>query len=111
MEKVKKGKVMHSFVISTCKNRKEAEKISDEVLRKKLVACAKMIPINSSYWWKGKIENEKEILLLFQTSKKNVSNLIKHIKKIHSYEVPEIVEIEMKRGNEKFFKWISEVTR
>lgn len=111
MEKTEEEKMMYSFVISTCKSRNEARKIAEKVLKEKLVACAKLIPISSSYWWKGKIVNDREILLLLQTAKGRVPKLIRRIKKSHSYEMPEIVEIEMKRGNNEFYKWISEVTK
>lgn len=43
----------------TYPNIEEAKKICTHLLEQKLIACANYFPIESAYWWKGKIENEK----------------------------------------------------
>jgi periplasmic divalent cation tolerance protein len=88
----------------------DARKIARVALENKSIACAKFLPVQSAYRWKGRIVEEDEVMVFFQTSKNHVPKLIEWIKENHTYEVPEITEIEMKRGNEEFFKWISEVT-
>ena len=60
-----------SFIVVyiTHANLKNAKKISDELLKKRLIACANYFPIQSSYWWKGKIENSDEIVSIVKKKK------------------------------------------
>ena len=98
-----------SLIYVTCKDQKEAKKIAAYLLKKKLIACANFFPINSMYWWKGKIQDDKEFLLLAKTTKKNASKVKKEVKKIHSYDVPCILEIDVD-GNKEFIDWVDRVT-
>ena len=91
---------------------KEADKIGKAVVGKKLAACVNIIEnIKSIYWWEGKINNEKESLLIFKTVEKEVNNLILYIKDIHSYDVPEVVVVDIKDGNNDYLNWISSSVR
>lgn len=99
-----------SIVMTTCPSRREAKKIADALLKRKLAACVKVSGVESSYWWKGKIEKSGESLVSATTSKKNVKKVISAVEKMHSYDVPEIVEVPIARGNEKYMRWIRNVT-
>lgn len=35
----------------------EARRISDSIVAARLAACANIFPIQSAYWWEGKIES------------------------------------------------------
>ncbi len=50
----------------TCKEKSEARKISEHLLKKRLIACAKF-QIESMYWWKDKINEEKEFVVIAKT--------------------------------------------
>jgi len=85
----------------------EAIKITDNILNKKLAACAQIIgPIKSIYWWKNKIENKKEWLCIIKTKKHFFKKIEKLIKDIHSYELPEITVIPIINGSKEYLKWI-----
>jgi len=49
-----------TLVYITCRDEKEAVKISRHLLNKRLIACSNIHPIRSLYWWKGKIQDGKE---------------------------------------------------
>jgi len=103
-----------SYVIAyiTTKNVAEARKIGEKIVRERLAACANTIPsIESIYWWRGKIEKEKESVLLLKTKKSLASKLIKRVKELHSYETPCVDIIPVTGGNPDYFKWIGDVTR
>ena len=77
------------FVYVTCKNSKEAEKIGFSLVKKRLAACAVVIPnAKSFFYWKGKMERTTEALLLLKAGSKNKGKLEKEIRKMHSYEIP-----------------------
>ena len=82
-----------ALVYITCRDEKEAQKISLHLLRKKLIACANIFPIKSMYWWKGKIANGKEHAVFAKTSDKNFKKIAAEVKKVHSYSIPCILKI------------------
>jgi periplasmic divalent cation tolerance protein len=90
----------------TCKDKKEAKKIANALIKKKLIACANMFPINSLYMWKGKFQSDNEIVLLAKTNNKKFKEMEKEIKKLHSYEVPCIIKINAS-ANKSFENWLN----
>lgn len=93
------------LVYITCKNKKEAVKISMHLLKKRLIACSNMFPISSLYWWKGKIVSDNEFVILAKTSEKNFKKVEREVKKIHSYEIPAILKIKAD-ANKEYMGWV-----
>lgn len=96
-----------TLIYITCKNEEEAVKISKHLLEKKLIACSNMHPIRSMYWWEGKIQDEKEIVIIAKTLEKNYGKIKEEVAKIHSYDVPCILKIDAE-ANESYDKWVNE---
>ena len=102
----------YSIVIASFPNLNSAERISEALLKEKLVACANIIlGIKSKYWWKGKIEKRPEAFAILKIKTKSYKNVETLIKKLHPYEVPEILLIKVSKGNKNYLNWISSVTR
>lgn len=95
------------LILSTFSNKKEARKIGIGLLKNKLIACYNLLSVDSAYFWKEKIEEANEILMIMKTNK-NFKEVEKFIIEHHSYETPEIVAIETKNVSEKYLKWIEE---
>jgi len=99
------------IIMITCATRKEAQKIANRLLTKKLVACAHIISdIESRFWWKGKIDYAKEALVTMKTRKTNFKKIENEVKKLHSYEVPEIIALPIIDGSKDYLNWIAENT-
>ena len=98
------------LVITTCPINKSKELI-DEILKLKLAGCANRTEVDSKFWWKGKINKEKEALIIFKTREELVEKLFKKIKEVHPYEVPEIIEINIEKVDDKYLKWLKNVTK
>ena len=98
------------LVLTTCPINK-SQMLMDKLLKLKLTACASKIDVDSKFWWKGKIDEEKECLIIFKTRKGLVEKLFKKIKEIHPYDVPEIVEIKVEKVNDKYLEWLKDVTQ
>ena len=94
-----------TIVYITCRDEKEAVKISKYLLEKRLIACSNIHPIRSLYWWKGKIQDEKEYAIIAKTIDKNYNKIKKEVSKIHSYDVPCILKIDAE-ANESYEKWV-----
>lgn len=87
-----------------CKNKSEAEKIANNLLKNRLIACANIFPINSLYRWKEKLQKDKEYVLLAKTIKTKAKQVEKEVKKIHSYDIPCIIQKEA-TANKEFMRW------
>ncbi len=94
------------FVYIVCKNKNEAKKIGLKLIEKKLAGCCNVFPIESIYWWQKKIVKAKEVVLIVKTLKKNFKKVEKEVKKLHSYTVPCILEIPIRRENVDYLKWL-----
>jgi len=78
-------------------------------VKNKLGACVNMVPeVNSIYWWKGNIERDRESLLVIKTSAQRLEELIKEVKSVHPYTVPEIIALPILGGNEDYLRWIDD---
>jgi len=99
-----------TLIYITCKDREEARKISKHLLGKRLIACSNMCPIESMYWWKGRIVDSKEHAILAKTLKKNVKKIREEVKNIHSYEIPCIMDIDA-GSDDDFLGWVRKEVR
>ncbi|MBI3035331.1 divalent-cation tolerance protein CutA [Candidatus Woesearchaeota archaeon] len=93
-----------ALVYITCRDKKEAKKISMHLLKKRLAACANIFPIKSMYWWKGKIVDENESAIIAKTIEKNFEKVVREVKRIHSYEIPCILRINA-AANKEYEDW------
>ena len=94
------------FIYITCPNKREAKKIGIVLVKKRLAACCNIFPIESIYWWQKRIVKDKEVVLIVKTLKKNFKKVKKEVKKLHSYELPCILEIPIRGGSKDFLNWL-----
>jgi len=94
-------------IFITVNNKKEAQKISGALIKHKLAACVNIIAkIDSLFFWKSKIDQAKESLLVIKSKKDKFPKIIKLVKSMHSYEVPEIIALPIIAGNKPYLRWI-----
>lgn len=99
-------------VLTTVANEREAAKIARALLKAKLVACANIVKdVRSLFWWQGTIEESREVLVIMKTNSKLLNDLMNAIKKLHRYEVPEIVALPIKRGFPLYLDWVKSSIR
>ncbi|MCM8780138.1 MAG: divalent-cation tolerance protein CutA [Candidatus Omnitrophica bacterium] len=95
------------LVLITCANMNEAQRISRALVREKLCACVNIVSgIKSVFWWQGKIDSSPEVLLLAKSLKNKFAKIVKLVKSLHSYEVPEIIALPIIAGEKKYLSWI-----
>ena len=97
-------------VMVTCGSRAEAKKIARAVVEARLAACANVLgaPVQSIYRWKEKVETAKEVLLLVKSTRKRFLALEREIRRLHSYETPEIIAVAIAEGSNAYLQWIGE---
>jgi periplasmic divalent cation tolerance protein len=85
----------------------EAGKIAQKLLEERLIACANLLPgVTSLYWWENKINRDGETLMVMKTLRKNVAKLLRRVKELHSYKVPEFLTLSVHEGNPDYVKWV-----
>ena len=95
-------------IMVTCVSKEEARKISERLLTKRLIACANILPkIESRFWWKGKLDSAAELLVTMKTVRSNFKKIEAQIRRVHSYEVPEIIAVPIVAGSKDYLDWIS----
>jgi len=103
---------MYIVVLITAKDKKEAQKIATSLIKHKLAACVNIVnKVDSVFFWAGKIDRAKECLLLIKSKKEKFSQIIKLVKSLHSYDVPEIIAIPIVAGDRPYLRWIDAALR
>ena len=100
----------YSVILTTAGSPEEAESLASGLVEQKLVACAQLLPIGSIYTWEGKIEKDSEVLLLLKARADLYEAIESHILEHHSYDTPEVLQLDVKRGSEGYLSWISDVS-
>lgn len=98
-------KAKFCYFLLTCSDT-EKETIALKLLGNGLIACAKFIPVDSMYLWKGKIERDNEVLVLMESVEDNFNAVDAEIKKIHSYETYVLQMIPARNINESAQNWL-----
>ncbi|MGD0795534.1 MAG: divalent-cation tolerance protein CutA [Dehalococcoidales bacterium] len=94
-------------VFITTKDADEAEKIGKTLVKRRQAACVNIVPeVSSHFWWKDKLNAAKESLLIVKTKESLLPDIIKSVKKAHSYSVPEIIALPIVGGNRDYLDWI-----
>jgi len=95
------------IVFMTAPNREEAMKIVRTLLEERLIACGNIVdPVSSLFWWKGKIEDEKEVLVIMKSHEKLFKKLSERVTELHSYDVPEILALPIVDGSSSYLDWM-----
>jgi len=103
---------MYVVVLVTAKDKKEAQKIAAGLIKRKLAACVNMVDkVGSMFFWAGKIDRSKESLMIIKSKKEKLPKIIKLVKSLHSYEVPEIIAIPIIAGDKPYLRWIDAALR
>ena len=99
-------------ILITAGSEKEARKIAKGLLKERSAACINIVPrVDSHFLWKGKMEQAAEALLMVKTKKTSLKKVIKLVKELHSYEVPEIIALSIIGGNKNYLNWIEREVR
>jgi periplasmic divalent cation tolerance protein len=98
-------------VATTTDSEANARQIAGALLDGRLAACVQIsAPIESRYWWQGKIETAREWRLTIKTRAALFDDLSSAIRAVHPYSVPQILALPFVAGNRDYLAWIDEAT-
>ena len=96
----------------TTGDKQEALKIANHLVSEKLAACAQVVgPIVSTYRWQGKVEVADEWLVLIKTRTELFTEVEAAVRKMHSYENPEIIATPIDRTTPDYLSWVYQETK
>ncbi len=94
-------------VFMTAANREEAGRLAETLVEKRLAACVQILPeMESVYRWQGRVERQREVLLIAKTTQLKFGKLEKEVRELHSYETPEIVAVPLIAGSGPYLEWL-----
>jgi len=98
-------------VLTTLPNAEAAAEVAKAVVGEKLAACANILPpLRSIYRWKGKVQDESEVLVLLKTRQAQYERLKSRILELHPYDVPEVLAVAVEQGHGAYLDWIATET-
>jgi periplasmic divalent cation tolerance protein len=97
------------IVYTTCGKAEDAERIAQRLIEARLAACVNVVAgVRSFYRWKGKIENDTELLLVIKTARGLVEPLRLELEKIHPYDLPELIVAPIIDGSPNYLAWLDQ---
>jgi periplasmic divalent cation tolerance protein len=106
-----KESALFRVALVTAPDLKSARRVARSALKKRLAACANLIPgLESHYWWQGKLETSGEVLILFKTRRTLLKKLEREVLANHPYDTPEFVVLELTGGAERYLDWLGKET-
>jgi periplasmic divalent cation tolerance protein len=99
------------IVITTTASREEAERIARLLVEEQIAACVNLLPgLTSVYRWQGEVETAEETLLVIKTTIGNLEAVDAALRRLHSYEVPELLVLHPEAGSKAYLEWIAHST-
>ena len=103
-----KGAEAFRVALVTAGSDEEAARIARALVEERLAACVNIIPgVRSIYRWQGKVEDDREVLMVIKTNAESLDKLEERVRALHSYEVPEIIALRIDRGSEPYLDWLA----
>jgi len=100
----------YCVVLTTAGSYEEAHRLAEILVSRQLAACVQINDVTSFYTWNGALRREPEHLLLIKTRAALYAAVQAAILENHSYEVPEIIQLPIQQGLDRYLAWIDENT-
>jgi len=99
----------YRIVLTTAGSADDADRIATALVQAELAACVNIVsPVTSVYRWKGSVQKEQEWLLLIKTTASAFDRVSKKIRELHSYDLPECIQVPIEAGTAEYLNWIAE---
>lgn len=95
-------------VLTTTATQEEAARVAQTLVEERLAACVQVLgPIASTYRWQGAVEKAQEWLCIAKTARGLYPKVEQAIRRVHSYQVPEILAVEVTAGSTDYLAWLA----
>lgn len=80
----------------------------ERLVQQRLVACAQVGQVRSTYRWEGRVEQDAEARAALHTVRANVAAVTRLTLDSHPYDVPCVLVLPIQVGNPEYLRWISD---
>jgi periplasmic divalent cation tolerance protein len=99
------------MVFTNAPDRSVAMQLARALVEQRLAACVNVFGgCTSVYRWDGGIETAEELPVVIKTRASRYAEVEAAIRKLHPYELPEIVAVPVVHGLPEYLDWVSEET-
>lgn len=97
-------------IMVTAPSEEAAEAVAKPIVQEGLAACVNVVPgLRSLYIWKGELCDDSEVLLIVKSRRSFVDRVVRRVKELHTYEVPEVIALPIIAGSEDYLNWMSDL--
>jgi len=100
-----------SIAVTTVASETKAREIAKAALEARLAACAQLFPIQSHYVWNDELREDAEIALHLKIRAEDFPAVQALIRRLHDYETPEILRIDIAGGDGAYLDWMAACLR
>lgn len=101
----------HIIVLTTTDTAERASALARAAVEARAAACAQIDgPIRSTYWWDGAVQEEQEWRVIYKLPAEKYTELEALIKRVHTYDTPEIISADIPRGSAEYLSWLDAET-
>ncbi len=101
-----------SITLITCPDRRSAQRIASALVEARLAACVNLVPgLTSIFRWEGRLQKAGEVLLIAKSSTRCFPALVKAVRRLHPYTVPEIIRLPITAGFPGYLKWLKKESK
>ena len=93
------------LVLTTEGSAEAADTLARHLLRRRLVACASLVPCVSLYHWKGELRRDQEVQLQLKTTAEGLAALLAAITELHGYDLPALEVLDVDAAD-AFGAWV-----
>ena len=99
------------LVLTTTDSAELAQRIATALVEAGHAACVNIVPgIRSIYRWEGKVCDEGEWLLIIKSVAEQFDAVRSHIRRLHTYQLPEVIAVSITSGDPDYLRWLGEQT-
>ena len=85
------------------------ERIAEAIVEAREAACVNIISgVRSIYRWEGKLCRDAEMLLVIKTVSDKFEAVRERLRRMHTYQVPEVIAVSLTAGDADYLKWLRE---
>jgi periplasmic divalent cation tolerance protein len=106
-----KETVNNPILILSTASAENAEVIARSLVDAHLAACVNMSAVRSFYYWQGEFSDDAEVMMVIKTMESRKAAVLKKIRELHTYELPEMIVVPVTGGFPHYLTWIEEETR
>ena len=95
------------LAFTTFASEEDAARVVRALIEERLIACGNLLPgARSLYRWQGRIEDQREVVVLMKTRKQDWTALLSRLHELHPYETPELIAVRIAAGAPRYLAWL-----